>query len=161
MGGLADAAAGGLSDAAYLFIKDVNWTSNLFSKPIPRQSPQEVITPAGKMIAVGAAMDSKLLKAAAVRTIAPSRAFTPMGCSHPNRRQSRQPSAAWLHPCQSSRLGAFNSVGALVDPQVPAHLTSAVKEAAAKAAYEASIKFAKVVNADLILGRSLPPHQGS
>merc|ERR1712190_425183 len=54
-----DAAAGKLSAAAYPFIKDVDWTSNLFSKPIPGQSPQAVLKAVDKMIVMGAAMDGE------------------------------------------------------------------------------------------------------
>merc|ERR1711963_196669 len=40
-GGSISSAASKLSAAAYPLIKDVDWTSNLFSKPIPGKSPQE------------------------------------------------------------------------------------------------------------------------
>merc|ERR1712190_400903 len=60
-----DAAAGKLSAAAYPFIKDVDWTSKLFSKPIPGKSPQEVMKAVDKMIVMGAAMDGAALKEAA------------------------------------------------------------------------------------------------
>merc|ERR1711972_1145271 len=51
-----NAAASKLSAAAYPFIKDVDWTSNLFSKPIPGQSPQAVLKAVDKMIVMGAAL---------------------------------------------------------------------------------------------------------
>merc|ERR1711948_178623 len=60
-----DAAASKLSAAAYPFMKDVDWTSNLFSKPIPGKSPQEVMKAVDKMIVMGAAMDGASLKEAA------------------------------------------------------------------------------------------------
>merc|ERR1712137_1513712 len=62
-GGSISSAAGKLSAAAYPFIKDVDWTSNLFSKPIPGKSPQEVMKAVDKMIVMGAAMDAGLGKA--------------------------------------------------------------------------------------------------
>merc|ERR1712014_294246 len=40
-GGSIGAAAGKLSAAAYPFIKDVDWTSDLFLKPIPGADPQK------------------------------------------------------------------------------------------------------------------------
>ena len=40
-------------------------------------------------------------------------------------------------------MDSCNSVGALVDPQVPAYLMSTAKEADTKAAYETSIHFAR------------------
>merc|ERR1712157_558285 len=60
-----DAASSKLSAAAYPFIKDVDWTSNLFSKPIPGKSPQAVLKAVDKMIVMGAAMDGAALQEAA------------------------------------------------------------------------------------------------
>merc|ERR1712228_380750 len=54
-----DSAAAKLSAAAYPFIKDVDWTSDLFSKPIPGQSAQDVLKAVDKMIVMGEAMDAK------------------------------------------------------------------------------------------------------
>merc|ERR1719281_1419894 len=58
-------AAGKLSAAAYPLIKDVDWTSDLFSKPIPGKAPQDVMKAVDKMIVMGAAMDGAALKEAA------------------------------------------------------------------------------------------------
>merc|ERR1712187_991516 len=46
-------------------IKDVDWTSDLFSKPIPGKSPQDVMKAVDKMIVMGSAMDGAALKEAA------------------------------------------------------------------------------------------------
>merc|ERR1712210_413807 len=59
------AAADKLSAAAYPFIKDIDWTSDLYSKPIPGADPQKVTKAIGKMITMGAAMDGASLKEAA------------------------------------------------------------------------------------------------
>merc|ERR1712003_532517 len=53
------AAADKLSAAAYPFIKDVDWTSDLYSKPIPGADPQKVTKAIGKMITMGGGMDAK------------------------------------------------------------------------------------------------------
>merc|ERR1712060_865761 len=58
-------AADKLSAAAYPFIKDIDWTSDLYSKPIPGANPQQVTKAIGKMISMGAAMDGTSLKEAA------------------------------------------------------------------------------------------------
>merc|ERR1712039_343463 len=47
------------------FIKNVDWTSDLYSKPIPGADPQKVTKAIGKMISMGAAMDGASLKEAA------------------------------------------------------------------------------------------------
>merc|ERR1712014_554076 len=59
------AAAGKLSSASYPFIKDVDWTSDVYLKPLPGVSPKEALTAVDKMIVMGASMDGKLLKEAA------------------------------------------------------------------------------------------------
>merc|ERR1712137_90143 len=64
-GGSIGAAAGKLSAAAYPFIKDVDWTSDLFLKPIPGADPQKVMKAVDKMIVMGSAMDGAALKEAA------------------------------------------------------------------------------------------------
>merc|ERR1712228_1109211 len=58
-----DSAAAKLSAAAYPLIKDVDWTSDLFSKPIPGQSAQDVLKAVDKMIVMGAAMDGEAINA--------------------------------------------------------------------------------------------------
>merc|ERR1712151_858489 len=54
-------AAKKLSDASYPFLKDVDWTSDLFLKPLPGASATQAL----KAIVMGSAMDGNLLKAAA------------------------------------------------------------------------------------------------
>merc|ERR1712066_583942 len=63
--GAIDAAAGKLSSAAYPFIKDVDWTSDLALKPLPGTSPNQVLKAIDKALVMGASMDGKLLKDAA------------------------------------------------------------------------------------------------
>merc|ERR1712066_791349 len=63
--GSISSAASKLSAAAYPLIKDVDWTSDLYSKPIPGADPQKVTKAIGKMITMGAAMDGASLKEAA------------------------------------------------------------------------------------------------
>merc|ERR1712014_425447 len=64
-GGSIRSAAGPLSAAAYPLIKDVDWTSDLFSKPIPGKSPQDLMKAVDKMIVMGSAMDGAALREAA------------------------------------------------------------------------------------------------
>merc|ERR1711948_250088 len=59
------AAAGKLSSAAYPFLKDVDWTSDLSLKPLPGASPQKVLKAIDKALVMGAAMDGAALKEAA------------------------------------------------------------------------------------------------
>merc|ERR1711967_58000 len=46
-------------------IQDVDWTSDVYLKPLPGVSAKEALTAVDKMIVMGASMDGKLLKEAA------------------------------------------------------------------------------------------------
>merc|ERR1712232_1071341 len=59
------AAAAKLSSASYPFIQDVDWTSDVYLKPLPGVSAKEALNAVDKMIVMGASMDGKLLKEAA------------------------------------------------------------------------------------------------
>merc|ERR1711988_1853197 len=69
-GGSISSAASKLSAAAYPLIKDVDWTSDLFLKPIPGADPQDVMKAVDKMIVMGSAMDGAALKEAAQAHVA-------------------------------------------------------------------------------------------
>lgn len=58
-------AAGKLAAGAYPFIKDVDWTSDLYVKPVPGLDAKAALGAVDKMIVMGASMDGKLLKDAA------------------------------------------------------------------------------------------------
>merc|ERR1711941_122086 len=57
-------AAKKLSDASYPFLKDVDWTSDLFLKPLPGASVSQVMKAVDKTILMGTAIDGNALKAA-------------------------------------------------------------------------------------------------
>ena len=59
------AAAKKLSDASYPFLKDIDWSSKLYTKPLPGVSANQALKAVDKAIVMGSAMDGNLLKAAA------------------------------------------------------------------------------------------------
>merc|ERR1712157_441945 len=119
------AAADKLSAAAYPLIKDVDWTSDLYSKPIPGADPQRVTKAIGKMITMGAAMDGASLKEAA-------NAHGKAIASVPT----------------SKVMDVYNSVAQVVGSSgVPNKLFSTVNPADAQAAYNALLEFKDVVKA--------------
>jgi len=59
------AAAAKLSSAAYPFLKEIDWQSSLYTKPLPGVSANQALKAVDKAIVLGAAMDGNLLKAAA------------------------------------------------------------------------------------------------
>nr|AET21349.1 chloroplast soluble peridinin-chlorophyll a-binding protein precursor [Symbiodinium sp. clade B isolate HIAp] len=58
-------AAKALSDASYPFIKDIDWLSDIYLKPLPGKTAPETLKAIDKMIVMGSKMDGNLLKAAA------------------------------------------------------------------------------------------------
>merc|ERR1719410_2151318 len=58
-------AAKKLSDASYPFLKSVDWTSDIYLKPLPGVSAKGVLKAVDKAIVMGAAADGNALKAAA------------------------------------------------------------------------------------------------
>merc|ERR1712224_1083366 len=69
-----DDAAKKLSAASYPFLKEIDWTSDVYSK-LPTQSPAEVVKAIDAMLKMGAAMDPAALKAGVQ---AHSKAFSSM-----------------------------------------------------------------------------------
>jgi len=57
-----DKAAAKLSTASYPFIKDIDWTSDLYLKPLPAVDGKAALKAVDSMIVMGANMDPKLLK---------------------------------------------------------------------------------------------------
>merc|ERR1712217_972648 len=63
--GSIDSAAAKLTAASYPFIQSIDWSSDLYSRPLPGASPLAVTKAIDKALVMGASMDSKLLKEAA------------------------------------------------------------------------------------------------
>jgi hypothetical protein len=59
------AAAKKLADASYPFLKSVDWTSDLYTKPLPGGSATSALKAVDKAIVMGSAIDGNALKAAA------------------------------------------------------------------------------------------------
>merc|ERR1711972_1192518 len=60
-----DGAAAKLAKATYPFVQGIDWSSDLYSKPLPGASPYAVTKAIDKALVMGAAMDGKLLSDAA------------------------------------------------------------------------------------------------
>merc|ERR1711933_347353 len=128
-GGSISSAASKLSGAAYPFIKDIDWTSNLFSKPIPGKSPQEVMKAVDKMIVMGSAMDGAALKEAAQAHVKAIDGVDAKGV------------------LSQADFAAINAgLGKAIAP-VPNYLYSQVNPNDAQAAYNALLEFKDVVKA--------------
>merc|ERR1712056_44071 len=145
-------AAAKLSKAAYPFMKEVDWNSNLYAVKPGSGDAVSWAKAIGKMIDMGAAMDSKMLKAGAEAHHAAIGGLYPTGlCAEGKLTAILAGIGRMIASVPESKvMDVYNSVGALVDPNVPAYLMSTVKEADAKAAYAALVDFAGVVKANPI-----------
>merc|ERR1719461_766729 len=145
-------AAAKLSKAAYPFMKEVPWNSGLYNVNPGTADAASVTKAIGKMIAMGAAMDSKLLAAGADAHHKAISGLSANGvCSESQLTAINAALGRMIASVpESTTMDVYNSVSEIVDPKVPAYLMSTVKEADAKAAYAALIDFTKVVKANPI-----------
>merc|ERR1711862_617883 len=127
------AAAGKLSAAAYPFIKDVDWTDSLYSKPIPGKTPQEAMKAVDKMIVMGSKMDGGALREAAQAHVEAINAGL---------------GKAIASVPTSTVMDVYNEMAKLVGSSpVPNYLFSKVNPQDAQAAYNALLEFKDVVKA--------------
>merc|ERR1712157_353524 len=149
-GGSISAAAGKLSAAAYPFIKDVDWTSDLYLKPVPGADPQKVMKAVDKMIVMGAAMDGAALKEAAqahVKAIDGVDAKGVLSQSDFEAINAGLGKAIASVPT-SKAIDVYNSMAGLIGSSpVPNYLYSTVNPQDAQAAYNALLEFKDVVKA--------------
>merc|ERR1712232_1139148 len=139
-----------LSDAAYPFMKDVDWLSYLYlQKPGGSASALDWVKAIDKAIVMGEAMDSKLLKDAAmahhkaIGTIDANGALSKSSFTEVNAGIGRLIASV----PESTTMDVYNSFKGLVGSDVPAYLMSTVKAEDAKAAYSALMDFKDVVKA--------------
>merc|ERR1719301_242140 len=123
-------AAAKLSKAAYPFMKEVPWNSNLYNLNPGSADAVSWAKAIGKMIDMGAAMDTKLLKAGADAHHSAIGGLSPNGlCAEGKLTAILAGIGRMIASVPESKvMDVYNSVGALVDPNVPAYLMSTVKE---------------------------------
>merc|ERR1711948_148358 len=125
--GIGDAAAK-LSKAAYPFMKEVPWNSYLYSTNPGSADAVSWTKAIGKMIDMGAAMDTKLLKAGADAHHAAIGGLPASGvCSEAQLTAINAAIGRMIASVPESKtMDVYNSVSALVDSRVPAYLMSTV-----------------------------------
>jgi len=141
-------AAKKLGDASYAFAKEVDWNNGIYLQAPGAFKPLEAVKAIDKMIALGAAADPKLLKAAAD---AHHKAIGSI--SGPNGVTSQADWTAvnaalgrvFASVPESMVMDVYNSVSGITDPGVPAYLKSLVNGADAEKAYSAFLDFKDVV----------------
>merc|ERR1719432_388644 len=146
--GAIDSAAAKLSSASYPLIKSVPWDSDLFLKPLPGASANQVLKAIDKALVMGASMDGKLLQDAAMahhkaiggmddKLVASLSDFTAVNAAL---------GKAIASVPTSQVMDVYNFFGKIVSPVIPNYLYSTVNPGDAQAAYGALLGFKDVVN---------------
>merc|ERR1719254_298813 len=143
------AAAGKLSSAAYPFLKDVDWSSDLALKPLPGASPQQVLKAIDKALVMGAAMDGAALTEAAE---AHHKAIGSVDAKLVTSAGDFEATNAGLGKAiasvpTSKVMDVYNAFSSITNPVVPNFLYSSVNANDAQAAYRALLEFKDVVKA--------------
>merc|ERR1712084_124052 len=142
-------AAKKLSDASYPFLKEVDWTSDIFIKPLPGASASQALKAVDKAIVMGSAMDGKLLKAAAE---AHHKAIGSIDANGVTSAADYEAVNAALGRVVASVptatvMDVYNAWAGIISPSVPNKLFSGVSPLEANAAAKAFYEFKDVVKA--------------
>merc|ERR1712056_152457 len=142
-------AAKKLSDASYPFLKDVDWTSDLFVKPLPGASASQALKAVDKAIVMGSAMDGNLLKAAAE---AHHKAIGSIDAKGVTSAADYEAVNAALGKVIASVptgqvMDVYNAFAKIVSSQIPNNMFSLADPLAAQSAAKAFYEFKDVVKA--------------
>merc|ERR1719188_2933267 len=146
------AAADKLGEASYPFMQGVDWLDDLYTKPVPGKSAQEVLKAVDKMIAMGMEMDGAALKEAALAHVG---AIDRMDAKGVLTKRDHKAILAGLGKVissvpESSVMSVYDEIGKLVGPsdaQIPANLLSKQNPVDAMAAYSELMNFKDTVRA--------------
>merc|ERR1712224_846959 len=143
-----DDAAKKLTDAAYPFLKEVDWNSDIYTK-IPGASPSAVLKAVDKALVMGAAMDPAALKAGVLAHHKAIGSVDAKGVT--SAADFEAINAALGHMIASvptsKTMDVYNAFSAIVPKDVPAYLMGTVQAADAQKAYSALLEFKDVVKA--------------
>jgi hypothetical protein len=144
-----DDAAKKLSEASYPFLKEIDWTSDVYAK-LPTQGPLEVMKAIDKMLIMGAAMDPAALKAGvlahskAIQNIDAKGVTTLADYTATNAAIGHMVASAG----QQKTMDVYNALAKFnLGTDVGPYMMSKVNQADAGAAYKAFLEFKDVVKA--------------
>merc|ERR1712038_806882 len=142
-------AAKKLSDAAYPFLKEVDWTSDLFTKPLPGTSSAQALKAVDKAIVMGSAMDGNLLKAAAEAHHKAIGSIDAKGVTAAADFEAVNAALGRVIASvpTSKVMDVYNAFASVTNPAVPNKLFSTVNPLDAQAAAKAFYEFKDVVKA--------------
>jgi hypothetical protein len=153
------AAASELSKAAYPFMRGVNWMDDLYTKPVPGKSAQEVMGAVDSMIVLGTKMDWAALQEAARAHV---RAIEGMNASGVLQQGDFEAILAGIGKAiagapESSVMNVYNQMSTLIGGnfgRIPTNLFSMQNAVDAGAAYTAFLGFKEKVKAAQPAGTS-------
>jgi len=143
------AAAGKLASASYPFLKDIDWLSSVYTKPLPGVSAQQALKAVDKAIVLGTTMDGGLLQAAAN---AHHKAIGSIDAKGVTSQADYEATLAGIGRIIASAptskvMDVYNAFSSIVPASVPNNMIASVNAADANAAAEAFYKFKDVVKA--------------
>merc|ERR1739845_22818 len=140
---------GKLASAAYPFLKEVDWTSDLALKPLPGASPKDVLKAIDKALVMGAAMDGGALKEAANAHVKAIGSIDAKGLtSQADFAAINAGLGKAIASVPTSKvMDVYNAFSKIVSPDVPNYLYSSVNPQHAMAAYNGLMEFKDVVKA--------------
>ena len=143
------AAAKALSDASYPFIKDIDWLSDIYLKPLPGKTAPETLKAIDKMIVMGSKMDGNLLKAAAEAHHKAIGSVDAQGVTSAADYEAVNAALGRLVASvdKSTVMEVYNSMAKIVDPTVTNNMFSKVNPLDAVAAAKGFYTFKDVVEA--------------
>nr|AAC23723.1 peridinin-chlorophyll a-binding protein PCP precursor [Lingulodinium polyedra] len=142
-------AAKKLSEQSYPFLKDINWLSDIYLKPLPDATISKKAIAIDKMIMMGAKADGNLLKAAAqahhqaIGSIDANGVTSLADYSAVNAALGRVVASV----PKKMVMDVYNSMASLVAPTVPNNMFASVNPLDANAAAKAFYTFKDVVQA--------------
>merc|ERR1712125_233702 len=142
-----------LSDAAYPFMKEVNWNSYAYLVKPGSASAGDWVKAVDKAILMGATMDSELLKKGVMahhKAIGSTSETNPVLSKADFEAINAAIGRMIASVPESQTMDVYNAFSALVPAEVPQYLMSTVNEADAKRAYSALMQFKDVVKANPI-----------
>merc|ERR1719230_256952 len=143
------AAAAKLSEASYPFLKEIDWLSDIYTKPLPGASAQKALKAIDKMIVLGSAADGHALKAAAEAHHKAIGSIDAKGVTSAADYEAVNAALGRVIASvpKSKVMDVYNAFAGVVDFAIPNNLFSSVNALDANAAAKAFYAFKDVVAA--------------
>merc|ERR1712054_279205 len=143
------AAAKKLSSASYPFLKEVDWTSDLYAKPLPGVAPKEILPAINAALKMGVAMDPAALHGAVEAHHKAISGVDAKGVATQGDYEAINAAIGTLVASvpTSKTMDVYNAFAKIISPDVGKYNMAMVVPEDAKAAYSALLEFKDVVKA--------------